>query len=455
MKPSPVSLFKKVEKAIELFGHISPEQRSELAAKQYSTLPLTHIVDEILGKKERIEQVLNAHSTPCYLLDLENLERSIHRYQEAFRNSLPALRHFYAVKLNHEPTLLKTIFAQGFGADVSSARELLLAKEAGAQTFLFSGPGKTKEELQAAIAYGSAVTINVDNFCELDRLKTVVTAPLNIGVRVSVSEHGAWDKFGIPLEELAQFVNAVKESPLLSLRGIQFHISWNQDSTKYIAAIEKLGAALQNPALAPLCSQLEFIDIGGGFRPYQSEGFFTEDTTEGALISAVQAILEDDTAAEALALPPVLLTEAVTIESYAEAITNALQEYLVPLGNFTFYTEPGRIIVNDAMHVAVSVVDVKNQQCVITDGGTNIVGFERFEFDYFPVINLSNPSRTEREATVYGSLCMPQDYWGKYAFSAEFREGDRIIIPYQGALTYANMNDFIKGRAPVFILNKP
>jgi diaminopimelate decarboxylase len=104
------------------------------------------------------------------------------------------------------------------------------------------------------------------------------------------------------------------------------------------------------------------------------------------------------------------------------------------------------------MHVAVSVVDVKNQQCVITDGGTNIVGFERFEFDYFPVINLTHPSLTERDTTVYGSLCMPQDYWGKRAFSGDFSENDIIIIPYQGALTYSNMNDFIKGKAPVILL---
>jgi hypothetical protein len=45
---------------------------------------------------------------------------------------------------------------------------------------------------------------------------------------------------------------------------------------------------------------------------------------------------------------------------------------------------------------------------------------------------------------------MPQDYWGLRIFSDKIAEGDLIVIPYQGALTYSTMSDFIKGKATVY-----
>ena len=446
-----MSLVPKLRKAVLALTDYLAIQKNEALFEEYSTISFAHIADEILSKKEKILSLINKNHSPCYILDKGNLISSITKYIAAFKDQIPNIKHFYAVKLNHEPHLLKTIFAHGFGADVSSARELFLARDAGATRFLFSGPGKTKEELQKAIDSGLDVTINVDNFSELTRLIAIVTSPISIGVRVTFNEHGAWDKFGIPVDALEAFYEKCCSCPFIKITGIQFHISWNKNADTYISVINKLGNELSKPTLRSLVADLSFIDIGGGFRPFESEGFFPEDTAEGAIISAAAALLPDSPS-EIETLPPYLLTESIEIESYAAAISTALKEHILSIKPFQIYSEPGRIIVNSAMHVAVSVVDIKSQECVITDGGTNIVGFERFEFDYFPLINLTHPSLEEREATVYGSLCMPQDYWGKRIFGKEFAEGDIIIIPYQGALTYSNMNDFIKGKADVFIL---
>lgn len=414
---------------------------------------LSHIVDEILGKKASFLALAAAHQTPFYAFDELALREAAQTYRDAFEKSLPLSRHFYAVKVNHYPELLRILFAMGFGADVSSARELQLALAAGAKEIVFSGPGKTVSELTAAVSHHQQVIINIDSFGELKKLQAVAAADEKIiraGVRVSFKEHGAWGKFGIPLSECNRFFAEASSCHNIDLIGIQFHISWNADAEPYEIAIKTLGNYLTHSFEKRFLSQIKFIDLGGGFRPYNAEGFYPEDTALGAAIQAAC-----DAAGESPEFTaPYYITEALPISAYAEAIGTAVDTHLRPLLTCEFYTEPGRIICNNSLHVVLQVEDVKSDSCIIVNGGTNIVGFERFEFDYFPLINLNHPSSTEMAATVYGSLCMPQDYWGLYLFASQVEEGDIIIVPYQGALTYANMQDFIKGPVPVYALNK-
>jgi diaminopimelate decarboxylase len=109
-----------------------------------------------------------------------------------------------------------------------------------------------------------------------------------------------------------------------------------------------------------------------------------------------------------------------------------------------FYAEPGRWLCNDAMHILLTVVDKKSEDLVITDGGTNIIGWERFETDYFPVINLSRPSKSEHKCFILGSLCTPHDVWGYGYFGKGIEPGDLLLIPNQGAYTYSLRQEFIK-----------
>ena len=104
------------------------------------------------------------------------------------------------------------------------------------------------------------------------------------------------------------------------------------------------------------------------------------------------------------------------------------------------------------MHILLRVVDKKADDLVVTDGGTNIVGWERFETDYFPVINLSRPSLTERNCMIFGSLCTPHDIWGYGYFGEGIEPGDVLMIPSQGAYTYSLRQQFIKPLAKVVSL---
>lgn len=412
--------------------------------------PLTHIVEEILSKRDRFLSLSKSHHTPYYAFDKENLEHAAQSFMNSMSRNIPGSSFFYAVKVNHYEKLLSYVFANGFGADVSSGRELELALNTGAQQIVFSGPGKTTEEIRGAIEHKDRVILNLDSFGELAKLPKLLKSspPLRAGVRVSFAEHGAWEKFGIPLMELNNFFKEAAFIPNLNLCGIQFHISWNKDAQPYVTAIQQLASYLKNSLNPEFLKKISFLDIGGGFRPYNSEGYYPEDTPLGAAIQAACDAFEADTEFTYR----YYITEASTIEEYAKGIGDAIKKHLTPIKTFQYYLEPGRIICNNAMHVVLQVEDIKSPSCVITNGGTNIIGFERFEYDYFPIINLTNPSLSEIPCTVYGSLCMPQDYWGHTLYASKVELGDILVVPYQGALTYANMQGFIKGEAPVFEL---
>ena len=106
--------------------------------------------------------------------------------------------------------------------------------------------------------------------------------------------------------------------------------------------------------------------------------------------------------------------------------------------------EPGRWLCSDSIHILIQVVDKKEKDLVITDAGTNAVGWERFETDYFPVLNLSRPGMTEQPCRILGSLCTPHDVWGMAYFGEDIQEQDLLLVPSQGAYTYSLRQQFIK-----------
>ena len=101
------------------------------------------------------------------------------------------------------------------------------------------------------------------------------------------------------------------------------------------------------------------------------------------------------------------------------------------------------------MHILLQVVDKKDSRTVITDGGINLLGWERPLTEFIPVINLTRPSRKENPQRVFGSLCTPHDVWGTSIFGNGIEVGDILLIPDQGAYTYSLRQSFIKPKAKV------
>ncbi len=405
------------------------------------------LVGSFLKRADRFVAAAERHGSPLYVFDERALLERAAQFAAAFKETLGGIRIFYAVKSNNHPVLVGSLVKSGLGLDVSSGRELEMALGCNGSDIIFSGPGKTDTELQLAARHSSRVTVLMDSFGELDRLEKAaagVQTQINAGVRLTTDERGLWRKFGIPLSGLDRFMQKAAGCSHVRLGGLQFHTSWNLEPGQQVNFIARLGESLQNLAQNRR-ELLKFIDIGGGYWPPQGEWLQWAGTSKGRLHRALLNTSSLSTEHYKLPSSPIAI--------FAEKIGAAIQRHLAPYVDCRFYAEPGRWLCNDAMHILLTVVDKKAEDLVITDGGTNIIGWERFETDYFPVINLSRPSKSEHKCFILGSLCTPHDVWGYGYFGKGIEPGDLLLIPNQGAYTYSLRQEFIKPLPEVVALD--
>jgi diaminopimelate decarboxylase len=190
-----------------------------------------------------------------------------------------------------------------------------------------------------------------------------------------------------------------------------------------------------------LWRSLEFLDIGGGFWPEAGEWLNSENTLKGSLIQLIDPLF---------AFRPVhYYRPSVPLEVFSKQLSQTIAACGPPLCNLAIWAEPGRWICHEAMHVLLQVVDRKGPRSVITDSGTHLLGWERPQSEFIPVLNLSQPAKDERSCMIFGSLCTPIDIWGKTYFGAAIDAGDVLLIPDQGAYTYSLRQSFIKPLARV------
>jgi len=420
-----------------------PDLLQEIQAITSQTTPLLPtkelrtFVDYYFNRRDRYLQIFEKHSAPLYIQESSVLKARALRFKKAFQKDLSAVSLYYAVKSNNHPEVAKILLEQGFGLDVSSGVELEMALGLGARDIVFSGPGKTTEELQLAVAHADRVVILMDSFGELRRLANVAAGSekVHCGVRLTVHAQGLWRKFGIPPQSLPAFWDEVCRWDHIQLEGVQFHSSWNLSPHTQIAFIRVLGKVLADMPVS-FRDQLRFVDIGGGYWPPQGEWLQPAGTPEGKLCEALGQ--------QAGSVEQHHCLSATPIEAFADQLCAEIRRHLLSVVPCRIFLEPGRWICNDAVHLLISVVDKKAPDLVITDAGTNAIGWERFETDYFPILNLTRPSLEEKRCHILGSLCTPHDVWGYMYFGNDIEPGDILMIPTQGAYTYSLRQKFIK-----------
>ncbi len=399
---------------------------------------LRRFVQSFLDRRDNFLAAAGKEGSPLYVIDCEALVDRAQQFRRAFSAVLPDIRVYYALKSNSHPTVATTLIQEGVGLDVSSGLELQTALRYGARDIVFSGPGKRPDELGLAVDNAQFVTVLLDSFGELARLEQIARhgqASIRAGVRLTTDDTGIWKKFGIPLDRLPEFFEAARKCTHVDLCGLQFHMSWNLNPQSQVVFIARLGGELRRLDKKHR-DRIRFIDVGGGFWPEDGEWLQPAATPQGMLRAALADL-------------PIESIEhykrsGCLIHDFADHISSALRHQLPEDMNCAICLEPGRWLCNGAMHILLTVVDLKSPDVVITDGGTNAVGWERFETDYFPVINLTRPSLHEHECLIAGSLCTPHDLWGYSYFGKSIHEGDILLVPNQGAYTYSLRQEFIK-----------
>ncbi|SMC65743.1 diaminopimelate decarboxylase [Desulfocicer vacuolatum DSM 3385] len=418
-----------------MFLPVNTTHRTE-TAPDFRDEEITSFVEIFFNKGRQFIHTMGSRLTPCYLFEPAVITDRAEKFKRAFQSHLPDTGFYYAMKSNNFPDVSGTILKSDFGLDVSSGVELELALELGATNIVFSGPGKTETELDMAVMNNDKVVVLMDSLTELKRLEeraARINKKIRTGVRLTTEPTGLWKKFGILPENLNKFIQAAKACPHIRFQGLQFHSSWNMAPEKQVKFIEKLGQILG--ALPERHrGMIRFIDIGGGYWPEQGEWILETQEMEKQRNGRGKAIR---------------INPSTPIEHFAEEISQALFLHIHNQINCRIYFEPGRWISNDAMHIIIKVMDKKYDNLVITDAGINAVGWERFETDYFPVLNLSQPAMTEKDCLILGSLCTPHDVWGYRYWGEDIKEGDLLMIPTQGAYTYSLGQAFIKAVPPV------
>ena len=130
----------------------------------------TYRKGELYCEDVPIKEIVRAVGTPLYVYSYRTFERHFQVFDKAFRK-IPHLV-CYSCKANANGSLLRTINKLGGGADIVSGGELYKALRAGIphNKIVFSGVGKTEEELRAAIK-ADILMINIESEGELAMLK--------------------------------------------------------------------------------------------------------------------------------------------------------------------------------------------------------------------------------------------------------------------------------------------
>lgn len=393
-------------------------------------------------------KIAHKNGTPLYIFDKAEAQKNIRDLKSAFKKEKVNLNIFFAIKSNYYSGMLKTVVEEGEGLDASSQRELKLALNAGAQKIIYTGPAKEQKDFELILKHASKITVNLESFRELKLLGTMAQKAkikVHCGLRIITKSQDGWVKFGLPLKDYKKFYLEAKRYKYLDFCGLHFHISLNETPTPYTKTLEELAIYFKENFNKEELQKFKYIDIGGGFYPEAFEAihawnpdqimkFFTSD-------EYLEKIIADKLH------PRFIPVKVSSLHILAKKISQTFKNKISPiLPNAQLYCEPGRFICHSAMHILLKLVDIKNKYMGITDGGNNIIGWEKHQFfNYTPLFDLTHLDlKRETPFVVYGSLCTPDDIWGYYLYNKKIAEGDIILMPFQGAYTYTLAQEFIK-----------
>jgi diaminopimelate decarboxylase len=376
-----------------------------------------------------IDKVVAVAGTPCYLYAAGLIRERYSRITAAF----PKFDIFYSFKANPNTAIAAMLRSLGSCADVSSLGELEAALQAGFRTreIAFVGPGKTEEEIRAAVSAG-VYAIAAESARELEIIESVgrdLSMSVNVLLRINTLEKpsspemmvGGPSKFGFDEETVIREVGKIR---LRSARLAGIHVysaSQVLDSgflAKHLDYVADLAVELSDR----LGFELRCVDFGGGFGVPYEEG------------------------------QPEL--DLAPISQQAGSVSARLEER-APGCRLIF--EVGRYLLAEAgvfVAKALRVKESRGVRFIITDGGMN--HFSRPVFmDVRHEARLLNKMGLEHDTRcrVGGPICTPIDVIAADAMLPRPEPGDIVGIFNAGAYGYTmSMMDFMSLGAPAEVM---
>lgn len=220
-----------------------------------------------------VKNLTKKNASPFYLYSKENIIMNYNSFYSNFLKVNPLI--CFSVKSNSNVEILKILKKLGSGADVVSGGELLKALKSGIKPnkIVFSGVGKTEEELRLAIKK-RILLINVESENEavlINKISRNMQKKVSIGVRLNpdidapthkkISTGKAEDKFGLSKKNLITFCKNIKKFKYLKLEALSVHIGsqiLNENPFKQTLKV------LEEIVLKTKIN-FKYVDLGGGF----------------------------------------------------------------------------------------------------------------------------------------------------------------------------------------------
>ena len=363
-----------------------------------------------------LAKVAEKVGTPAFVYNAESIRRRF----RSLDGSLASVPHriCYAVKANSNLAVLRILRDLGAGADIVSSGELARALAAGfaPEHIVFSGVGKTAEELRSAIRAGVG-HLNIESRGELELLGGVAQeehGSARVGIRVNpnvtaethpyITTGKSGIKFGLPTDQVVAAAEYILHHPRLELTTIAMHLgSQLVDTAPFREGIVRLLELVQRLRAAGI-NTLKVLDIGGGLGIRYSN----EDSIEP--------------------------------EEFAAAVLPLLK----PAG-LTVYLEPGRFLVGSAGVLLTRVLYRKHsggKEFVVVDAGMNDLVRPSHYQAYHEIVELEARERPAGQVDVVGPVCETGDFLALDRTLPGLEAGDGLAVLGAGAYGFVMSSNY-------------
>lgn len=373
-----------------------------------------------------LSRIAQQFGTPCYVYGKNAIQKNYHAFRSSFEVLDPLI--CYAVKANSNLAILSLLHEEGSGFDVVSGGELYALNRIGAhpERIIFSGVGKTLEELETALEM-PLLSLNIESVEELKtvidlaekkdarpnislRMNPNVESPTHPYVATGLQQH----KFGISMNRIEEIIDLLKQSHSLQLVGLGFHIgSQILDVQPFLDAFLELKAAAAQFETQGL--PIRHLDLGGGIGiPYKDE-------------------------------------KEADLKSYAEF----LREHR---GDYQILFEPGRFIVGNTGVLVNKVLYHKvnhKKHFLIVDGAMNDLMRPSLYQAYHEIRPVEQQDESEIEMDVVGPVCETGDFFAQNRLLSPLKSGDYLAVMNVGAYGFALASNYnSRLRAPEILVDE-
>ncbi|RKX86900.1 MAG: diaminopimelate decarboxylase [Spirochaetes bacterium] len=229
--------------------------------------------------KLQLEKIVEKYPTPFHIYDEAAIRANARKMKDAF-SWMPGFKNYYAVKACPNPSIMKILKEEGFGADCSSLPELLLAEKAGitGENIMFTSNDTPADEFTEAKRLNAI--INLDDILHIETLEKSTELPELICFRFNpgsaragnvIIGHPEEAKYGLTKKQILEAYPLMKKKGIKRF-GLHTMVASNELDPDYIVETARMLFGLTVELKEKEDIRIEFINMGGGIGiPYKPE----------------------------------------------------------------------------------------------------------------------------------------------------------------------------------------